>query len=1524
MFTKKQLEEIRRGLALLGVKDTDFPPADNLTGAELVAIVQNGENKTISVGELFHDYLEDMLDYAARGLSADEIAQAHGYADLEAWLTAIISTIAPALDIDNNFEGGIYRLASAEEAKTLKRALDALEDGVLTTDDIVNSVTSSDRTKPLSAAMGKYLMELISNISPSGSSVDVVDNLDSTSTSKALSANQGRVLNELIRSLLAVNNGFSHIYDWNEFKDIRQAMSDSTTLAVNALTVYNLKAQLDALSAKVAAMSGQSVVPGTDPEDGTTYILKIESDNNVLEIDAAGETQLRAWYETWVSGTRVNRVEVTDSTNPAITWYTDNASAATVSNGKVTGCNILTSPQTAHISASYGGVSSEQYTITIRKVGGDGQSAAEPYITATPSTIVLTSDGKFEISSNSTQDYIDITVNVNNSTDTWKLADVQNYTWLRAERYGDVLRLSNADPTVIRDNARTATVKLCLVNNPDVTFDVTVSQKPLGYDNLDFRIFLFGSDATSYTCPKLGDDVLIVVQAPKQWRFTAIPEWVTLSQYRMGSDLIVPVGDNYVGSEGETVFRVKVGSCEESRILAPIRAQLTDESDTAVFYISQDASLANMIKLVDEDGMRMAAYNHTGRGGYVLVLYASGAWTAELPSDQTWIKFMEHPTQSNYTISNDGYTASGTATTEDGIHLLVDVESYDDVWGRHVNAHASLDSGLAETWCYIVQYGTEENNYIARFVYDKPIGPEGGLARLICTRVSNGETVYTPTWYVFIDYDKYGYTLPDGIEFLENVVTREAHAGYTVAECPYTKHDGLQVRILPLDEGEDSRDITVRVCLAEGLLPNGYVLATIHQEAATEVSPEEGSGSGSGSSSGGDVPVVPTVNTLYANVNGGNSATIDAATTTVTINITSTADWTASITGDGTPQLDIDDSHDSGKNATITATLGANTSTSSARNFTITVTSADENCTPKSVYSLSVTQSAVVSYQAPSSIEIGSAASDYVTMYIKSSAPWSLVKQTGNGLFSGYYMNPSSGGATNGYTSVTVGTYPQQTYSSDQTGAIKMSQQINGESHEAATITVVKRGVSQVGTIDVSTSSISIGPDGNTSSPTVIDVTVSPAGSTWHSGVVGGSSSTITRVDNTSTNKLSISAGSYGTGRTWTIRVYLDGTNDYEDITVTQAASNITATYSHGNFPATGSGSAMNGSIAVSCNGAWTATKPASATWITLTNSTGSGTSDSATFTVGTNTVSEPRSAVIKIAANANSASTYREITVYQAAAAPAVPVISQTDNQVFITCSSDNATIYYKTSTNGTTYGSEQIYSAPISVSEDMYVKACSEKYDTRSAWSEAFTATYDSGSSIPSQHSLSIDKHSVQVGATGASILITVESDIAWSVTASQGIILSGDVNNTVGNGSFTVSYPSNGSTDPVTYTVTVSADDTTLGIEDQVCSITQDGVTVVYFDVEDSLGNDVNSLIFGSLDIQKKIYITCNTNWGISSTAAWVTVSPTSGPANSRTEVTVRKTSNSSDAGSLVITGLGNARKFIIISQDSSFIE
>ena len=266
VFTKKQLEEIRRGLAVLGVRDTDLPNATTLTGAELVAIVQGNENRKVAVGDLFGKYLEGMLPYAVRGMSAYEIAVANGYTGtVEQWL----ASLQAAIEIDNSFVGGVNKVASAEEAKWLKDSLAALQRVALTSDDVVNSLTSNAVDKPLSAAMGKELKRLIN--SGSGQSVNVVDNLNSNSGTDALSAKQGKVLKDLIDAMIELNNGIKKIYKWSEIDQIvrtgvipEDIYKDSITAISDARVAYELLKLLRNLDARVKALEKGSGGGGGD------------------------------------------------------------------------------------------------------------------------------------------------------------------------------------------------------------------------------------------------------------------------------------------------------------------------------------------------------------------------------------------------------------------------------------------------------------------------------------------------------------------------------------------------------------------------------------------------------------------------------------------------------------------------------------------------------------------------------------------------------------------------------------------------------------------------------------------------------------------------------------------------------------------------------------------------------------------------------------------------------------------------------------------------------------------------------------------------------------------------------------------------------------------------------------------------------------------------------------------------------------------------------------------------------------
>lgn len=90
-FTKAQIEEIRRQLATLGVRDTDLQFASNMTGDELIAIIQDGINKKVGIKDFFIKYLpEDFVERLVQGKSAYEIAVENGFEGTPAeWLESL-------------------------------------------------------------------------------------------------------------------------------------------------------------------------------------------------------------------------------------------------------------------------------------------------------------------------------------------------------------------------------------------------------------------------------------------------------------------------------------------------------------------------------------------------------------------------------------------------------------------------------------------------------------------------------------------------------------------------------------------------------------------------------------------------------------------------------------------------------------------------------------------------------------------------------------------------------------------------------------------------------------------------------------------------------------------------------------------------------------------------------------------------------------------------------------------------------------------------------------------------------------------------------------------------------------------------------------------------------------------------------------------------------------------------------------------------------------------------------------------
>lgn len=207
-FTKSQIDEIQRRLATLSVRDSDLPETDTLTSDDFVAIVQDGENRRISVDAFGGGTKGEKGD---DGKSAYELAVEEGYSGtLEEWLNSLtgedgepgvgISGVSYTMDA----QGNTVVTFTMSDGTTQQITVNKGNDGQGSSVNVVDNLTSDSSTDALSAKQGKALKALIDALQP-GTTTVVEDNLTSTSTSNALSANQGRVLYNMIQNMSGLN-----------------------------------------------------------------------------------------------------------------------------------------------------------------------------------------------------------------------------------------------------------------------------------------------------------------------------------------------------------------------------------------------------------------------------------------------------------------------------------------------------------------------------------------------------------------------------------------------------------------------------------------------------------------------------------------------------------------------------------------------------------------------------------------------------------------------------------------------------------------------------------------------------------------------------------------------------------------------------------------------------------------------------------------------------------------------------------------------------------------------------------------------------------------------------------------------------------------------------------------------------------------------------------------------------------------------------------------------------------------------
>ena len=166
MFTCNQIEEIKRKLQLIGRKDTSFPLAEPLNGNEIIAIVQQGQNKQLGLKTL----IEKIGMY-----TTSDFTNLSKYSEDSYTLVEAIKLVEPV----NRRAGQVITFMDSSTGKWAiyqfkgSTALEWLNlqlwDNILA---VVDNLDSDTNEKPLSAKQGKVLKEMIEAIQTSGVVVD--------------------------------------------------------------------------------------------------------------------------------------------------------------------------------------------------------------------------------------------------------------------------------------------------------------------------------------------------------------------------------------------------------------------------------------------------------------------------------------------------------------------------------------------------------------------------------------------------------------------------------------------------------------------------------------------------------------------------------------------------------------------------------------------------------------------------------------------------------------------------------------------------------------------------------------------------------------------------------------------------------------------------------------------------------------------------------------------------------------------------------------------------------------------------------------------------------------------------------------------------------------------------------------------------------------------------------------------------------------------------------------------------------
>ena len=267
MFTCNQIEEIKRKLQLIGRKDTSFPLAEPLNGNEIIAIVQQGQNKQLGLKTL----IEKIGKY-----TTSDFTNLSKYSEDSYTLVEAIKLVEPinrragqVITFMDSSTGkwAIYQFKGSTASEWLNLQL---WDNILA---VVDNLDSDTNEKPLSAKQGKVLKEMIEAIQTSGVVVDSA--LSETSEhpvqNKVITEALNKINTELFPLSISVSGGGLYEKRTTQTITVKWTIKEgSNTVTPDTLSINNESVSVSTTSKVFEGVTGNTTYTVKATKNGVT------------------------------------------------------------------------------------------------------------------------------------------------------------------------------------------------------------------------------------------------------------------------------------------------------------------------------------------------------------------------------------------------------------------------------------------------------------------------------------------------------------------------------------------------------------------------------------------------------------------------------------------------------------------------------------------------------------------------------------------------------------------------------------------------------------------------------------------------------------------------------------------------------------------------------------------------------------------------------------------------------------------------------------------------------------------------------------------------------------------------------------------------------------------------------------------------------------------------------------------------------------------------------------------------------